>query len=334
MKKPPFLMAILCLIFSCELTEFSDASYHENKETVVSQKNSEFYRDLVFWHAPVHYQDVDRTGSHGLKGKADYITAYDYDGDFDAKNNWNNLRNPNFPTKAISYYSVTETETHYFILYTFFHPRDWTDFWLLYRIDEHENDLEGVLTVVKKDATMYGEVIAAVTVFHSDFYSYTTSGSGLSDGSETIDGLLSFENHNGIQRIQTSAEAKGHGIKAYSDQKPRGSDYVVYYPSTTSSEIPADIYDRHVAYELIDIFKPKGFWEQRFNTELLNNASSFQKSYGNGSANAPWSWNDKNDGSGPGLERGDIAKDPAALVAKYFSNLGDYSEEYIMNLYL
>src|SRR5215208_2479864 len=30
--------------------------------------------------APVHYQDVDQTGSHALGGAADYIAAYDFDG--------------------------------------------------------------------------------------------------------------------------------------------------------------------------------------------------------------------------------------------------------------
>jgi hypothetical protein len=31
--------------------------------------------------APIVYQDVDATGSHGLNGKADFITAVEFDGD-------------------------------------------------------------------------------------------------------------------------------------------------------------------------------------------------------------------------------------------------------------
>ncbi|HMG24299.1 MAG TPA: hypothetical protein VK607_23350, partial [Kofleriaceae bacterium] len=35
--------------------------------------------------APVHYQDVDQTGSHALGGQADYIAAYDFDGNLDGR---------------------------------------------------------------------------------------------------------------------------------------------------------------------------------------------------------------------------------------------------------
>src|ERR1700742_2171591 len=59
--------------------------------------------------APVHYQDVDQTGSHALGGKADYITRYDYDGDLNGRNNWDNAGNARYPLAAHVYYSVTET---------------------------------------------------------------------------------------------------------------------------------------------------------------------------------------------------------------------------------
>ncbi len=39
------------------------------------------YLNLLRW-APVHYQDTDVTGSHALSGKADYITAITFDGDW------------------------------------------------------------------------------------------------------------------------------------------------------------------------------------------------------------------------------------------------------------
>ena len=55
--------------------------------------------------------------------------------------------------------------------------------------------------------------LAQLPFFHSDFYSYKTSNSGLTDGNEDIDGTLTLQNHNGINRFKTSAEAKGHGIQ-------------------------------------------------------------------------------------------------------------------------
>lgn len=298
-----------------------------------TRQTNSFYADLAFQHAPVHYQDVDRTGSHGLSGKADFVTAYDFDGDLNSTNNWNNLAS--YSAKAVAYYSVVETATHYFIIYAFFHPRDWTDNWFLYHWDEHENDLEGLLTVVKKDGSTYGKAEGIVTVFHSDFYSYKTAGSSLVDGDEDIDGTLSTKNDGGIIRFETSQEAKGHGLKAYSKQKPGGSDYVVYYPSKTTSESPNDIYDRNVKYKLVNIFEAGGFWQSRFNTSFLNNARSFPKSVGNGSANTPWNWDDGNDGSSnQGLLAGGVAYYPAQLVEAYFNGLGSFSKQYIYNPYL
>jgi len=297
-------------------------------------RTSAFYTDLAYQHAPVHYQDVDRTGSHGLSGKADYITKVDFDGDLNATNNWNNIASGAYQGKAYVYYSVVETSTHYFIIYGFFHPRDWTDNWFLYHWDEHENDLEGVLTVVKKDGSTYGQALGIVTVFHSDFYSFKASGSGLSDGNEDIDGTVTTVNDNGIVRFKTAAEAKGHGIKAYSELQPGGSDYIVYYPSLNISEHPSNIYDRNVKYKLIDVFEAGGLWEERFNTQLFDNAKSFRKSVGNGTANAPWNWDDKDDGGNQGLLAGGMAYYPAHLVDEYFNGLGNFSKTYTHNLYL
>ncbi|AXT52230.1 hypothetical protein D1818_15800 [Aquimarina sp. BL5] len=330
MKKILVFLVLTTIFCGCESNE--DVYLFDEKLT--ESKSSSFYLDLAYQHAPVHYQDVDRTGSHGLSGKADYITRYDFDGDLNAKNNWDNIANSSRKGNAVGYYSVVETSTHYFITYAFFHPRDWTDIWFLYRLDEHENDLEGVLTIVKKDNSTYGKAIGIVTVFHSDFYSYKASNSGLTNGNEDIDGTLTTQNHNGVNRFKTSAEAKGHGIKAHAKQQPGGSDYVVYFPSKTTSEYPSDIYDRNVKYKLVNIFENGGMWDQRFNTDLFSNAKSFQKSYGNGSANAPWNWDDKNDGGNQGLLAGGIAYYPAHLVDEYFDGLGGFSKTYIYNPYL
>jgi len=77
--------------------------------------------------APVHYQDVDQTGGHALGGAADYLAAYDFDGNLDGRDNWDHAGNAAFPLRATAYYSVVETSTHWFVVYLFFHPRDWSD---------------------------------------------------------------------------------------------------------------------------------------------------------------------------------------------------------------
>jgi hypothetical protein len=44
----------------------------------VSAANTSSHPSLALRWAPIHYQDVDVTGSHGLSGKADYITAINF----------------------------------------------------------------------------------------------------------------------------------------------------------------------------------------------------------------------------------------------------------------
>ncbi|OJJ17741.1 hypothetical protein BKI52_28165 [marine bacterium AO1-C] len=327
-------MGWLIAFASCQPTTTLVPTEKQAAPQHASRQSNMFYADLAFHHAPVHYQDVDRTGSHGLSGKADYITAVDFDGDLNATNNWNNIAKSNYPGKAVSYYSVVETTTHYFIIYAFFHPRDWTDIFFLYYFDEHENDLEGLLTIVRKDGSTYGKAEGAITVFHTDFYSFKAASSSLTNGREDIDGTITTQNYGGVARFKTAQEAKGHGLKAYSKLKPGGDDYVVYYPSQTTSESPANIYDRNVKYQLVNIFDNGGLWQSRFNTQLFKNAKQFQKSVGRGTANAPWNWDDGNDGGDLGLLAGGMAYYPAELVDQYFNGLGNFSKQYIYNPYL
>src|SRR5215467_12601781 len=55
---------------------------------------------LALHWAPVHFQDVDQTGSHALGGAADYITRYDFDGNLNGRDNWDHAGNPSFPLRA------------------------------------------------------------------------------------------------------------------------------------------------------------------------------------------------------------------------------------------
>ena len=48
-------------------------------------------------------------------------------------------------------------------------------------------------------------------------------------------------------------------------------------------------------------------------------------------ANAPWGWDDADDGP---VFRGEMALDPAHLVHQYFGGLGDFSHQYLRNRYL
>jgi hypothetical protein len=287
--------------------------------------------------APVHYQDVDQTGSHALGGAADYIAAYDFDGNLNAKDNWDHAGNSAYPLRAVGYYSVVETSTHWFLIYMFFHPRDWADWFF---DTEHENDAEGVLLAVHRDGSTFGTLKAAVTVAHTDFFSYVPSGGTWTANAESVDGTLQLTALADGTHPVTAQEAKGHGLKARPYYDING-DGVIYYPSLTAAEVPSNPDDRDVKYKLIDILVPGGLWEQRNNTSLFASFGSFagDSTGGCGSgaigcssnaANAPWGWDDGNDGPA----RGALASDPVGLVRNYFKIPEAVSTTYTFNPFL
>lgn len=282
--------------------------------------------------APVHYQDVDQTGTHALGGRSDYISRVDFDGDWSGLNNWDNAGTGSLAAHV--YWSSVETSTHWFLTYTFFHPRDWTDSFF---DTEHENDAEGVLLAVEKDGTTYGKLRAALTVAHTNFYSYLPAGSTWTAGGESVDGTLPMQTnpHDGFSHPVTAQEAKGHGLKARGGYDING-DGVIYFPAT-SAETPSHPDDRDVRYALVDVFASGGLWDRR-NTTPFASWGSFagDKSGGCGSgaigcstnaANAPWGWDDGDDAPG----RGALATDPAGVMASYFTIPGAYSRTYTNN---
>lgn len=291
--------------------------------------------ELAFYWAPVHYQDVDRTGAltgdHSLGGRSDYITAIDFDGDWNTRNNWENA--DDYPLLAFVYYSVVETVDHWYVVYAFYHPRDWDD----YATEEHENDLEGFLAIVRKDGTRYGHLDGIVTVYHRDFYSYTPEDSQLRSGRESVDGTLAIQLSH---RPVTTQQPKGHGLKAWPYVSMGGEDYIIYYPSRSIAEEPSSPYDHFVEYRLVDIFEPGGLWDRRcldetfadwgtFAGDTAGNCGSGETWCASDSANAPWRWNDHDDD----LVAGVITHMPAALTANYFSWTGVASGRYLSNPY-
>ncbi|HEU4423417.1 MAG TPA: hypothetical protein VFR67_12875 [Pilimelia sp.] len=296
------------------------------------------FAELALRWAPIHHQDVDATGSHALGGRSDYVTAVDFDGDLSGRNNWDRAGQAGVSFAAHAYYSVLETSTHWYVTYLFFHPRDWTDH--PFFETEHENDGEGVLLAIERDGSTYGVLRGAVTVSHSNFYSYTPAGSTWSSGRETVDGTLESQAspHDSFRHPVTAQEAQGHGLKAHPQYAING-DGIVYYPST-AAQTPSSGNDRDVRYRLVDIFAPGGLWAQRANANLFARLGTFAGDNSGGcgsgtwgcsvnSANAPWGWDDHDDLPG----RGQIATDPAKLSAEYFSIPGGLSRTYTHNPY-
>jgi hypothetical protein len=158
-----------------------------------------------------------------------------------------------------------------------------------------------------------------------------------------------------VSRAKTVQEAKGHGLKAWpyaSDfNGGAGQDGIIYYPTQGAAEVPASGNDRSVAYRLVDIHAPGGLWAAAladasqpagqaatfssfgtFKGDTSGGCGSGLKSCGTNSANAPWGWDDGNDGSSS--YRGEFALDPARLFSAYFGGLGNFSQQYVRNPYL
>jgi hypothetical protein len=299
-----------------------------------SATDAGFRAALALRYAPIHEQAVHSRGAHALAGAADYITSFDFDGDYDAANNWEHAGDPRFPLAAHAYYSVVESPTHWFITYQFLHPRDWSS---TFFATEHENDSEGVLLAVARDGSRFGALRAAVTVVHSDFYSYVPASSNYSSGHEDVDGTLSLASYAGELHPVTAQEAETHALKAWPYFRIE-QEGVIYYPSLTEAEVPSGPNDRSVRYRLHDVLEAGGLWEHRRDPQLFARYGAFA---GNGSggcgqgvfwcrrnaAHAAWAWDDHDDNSAKGA----MASDPAGLLRAYFTTHERVSSVYRFN---
>ncbi|HET8660730.1 MAG TPA: hypothetical protein VFM55_17215 [Micromonosporaceae bacterium] len=282
--------------------------------------------ELALRWAPVHYQD---TASWDYD--ADYLSKVDFDAEWDTLNNWEHQDDNLAWLTGTIYYSVVETSTHWFIVYAFYHPRDWVE-WDPFGLSSHENDMEGVLLTVRRDGSTYGVIEAMVTNAHGNFYSYVPPGSPYTAGRETVDGSVIMQSYGGFSRPTTRQEAKGHGAYAWNGAEFPGGDGVVYLPSATTAEVPSSGNDRSVAYRLVDVFASGGMWDRRADPLTYAWFGTFRGDNGqDNAANTPWGWDDGDDGSD--LPRGLPATDPAKLVSTYFANEGTFSLTYTRNGY-
>ena len=219
-------------------------------------------REVASAFAPIFYQAL------GDKARSDYLTNFNFDGDWRGDNNWDHAVDERFPLSAYVYYAVAETSTHYFIHYAVFHPRDYKGGELKGAIlselmregakrggrydptglaEEsslaHENDMEGCLLVVEKhgEDARDGRLKYVQTFSHNSFSKYST---------EATDGLTlaKLEEKNVLLYI----EPKGHGIEALDDEKLGNRQFVIYH-FAGRAEKPTKQKDGKVGYELLPL---------------------------------------------------------------------------------
>ncbi len=215
--------------------------------------------------APIFYQAL------GDKPRSDYITNFDFDGDWRGDNNWINADNKRFPLKAYVYYSVAETVSHFFIHYAVFHPRDYkggaTKGAILSALIRegakrggkfdptglaeeaalaHENDLEGCLVVVEKNGNypFKGRTVYVQTLHHNTFSRYVIGDSAVSSEVVILDD----------QRPLLYIEPKGHGIEALDRENQKIADKrFLIYKFGGRAEDPAKVKGDTIGYELAPI---------------------------------------------------------------------------------
>jgi hypothetical protein len=269
MRPGPRLIALLLL--ACVLTLVGSRTAFTLPQKVATRD-----AEIAGRFAPIFYQAL------GDKPRSDYITNFDFDGDWKGDNNWNNVDNKDVPLKAYVYYSVAETSTHFFIHYAVFHPRDYkggerkgTLLSELIRqgtkrggkydptglADEaalaHENDMEGALVVVKRNGNDLADsqVVYVETMQHNNFNRYQSGDPQPGQSIVKLEG----------QRPLLYVEPKGHGIEAFNGEHKQTSNksFLRYIyegkadnPAQTDfvcSDIESTPCSKSVGYELVSL---------------------------------------------------------------------------------
>jgi hypothetical protein len=270
--------------------------------------------------APVWYQDAAAGNYRG-----DYITKFNFDGNWNGADNEENLEisagnNWKYQLEPYIYYWVAETDTHWFVGYADFHPKDWKP------LGGHENDMEGCLLVVDKDGSEYGDLYRLVTQAHGIIWKYDSAD------------VQYWEN---TQHPILYIEAQGHGVWARKYDAylfspwvswdegvefPDNDGVVYYWPGYKEFREPnlaqANLKDV-VSYRLIPIDDAiEGLWNRQYQQDTFRAYGTFQcdSTESECRANAPWGWDD-----GPQYPQPLFFCDPAylsgATIYNYFHNI-------------
>lgn len=301
-----------------------------------------------------HYAPVWRqltSFEAGYDYLSDFITRFDYDGDWKGSNNWDNLYNTTIKRdfRVYVYYTVTETYTHWFITYAIFHPRDWGESWTdkcklpeLLRLTCHENDMEGVIVVVKKDGSQYGQLQLVETVYHTWFRAYARD-KNIQRGWIPLKGWI--EDYQLVEgsHIQLCVENRGHGVRIFNtDNCDPASAQIIYRYKDGVPEQPRSRNDPNVGYALIYLGNSE-LWYRRnsFGDNepfamygTFRGDDSTNEGLDENKAHAPWGWDMTAAGmdyDSDGVPAGWIFTNPAWTIERHLEGLGNFSQTYLFN---
>ncbi len=315
-------------------------------------RNGDPYRALAERYAPFIAQET------WFQPKADALARFDYDGDWNGDNNWDHLEEGS--SQAYVYYAAIETATHWFLIYNFFHPRDYSDNCVAGTC--HENDNEGMILTVRKDGSEFGKLEVMETLAHDNVYSHTNE-PAIRNGVHDMDGRIDlWEGSHPMIFI----EAGGHGVHAAGDPRSFFSaekmDFTqhtgITYVYKGEAERPKHARDRLVGYDLLPIldhwwrkselgpewkehtfddffvYEPFGGRPRTPNGRL--GGAFYGRKQAENKAKPFWGWHDIRTLRGKVLARGQWGLDPAYAVSRNLRFPADrpFSLDYTYNPYL
>ncbi|HEX6183898.1 MAG TPA: hypothetical protein VFZ44_08320 [Pyrinomonadaceae bacterium] len=269
---PRRTLPLLTLLAVCLYTQTA-ASAQVKRRAAAPRAGAARERQVASRFAPVFRQAL------GAHPRADYITNFDFDGDWRGDNNWAHADDRRFPLRAYVYFAVSETPTHFFAHYAVFHPRDYkggstTGPLLSDAIREgvrrggrydptglsreavlaHENDMEGCLVVAAKDGDdpARATVVLVETLAHDRILKYTPEGAASAEGAPALDGRVRLEGQSAVLHV----EPKGHGVRASDGGEGQASRHgtLVYRFEGRAEDPEASARQEEVGYELVALF--------------------------------------------------------------------------------
>ncbi|MBR6028558.1 MAG: hypothetical protein IKP40_05650 [Clostridia bacterium] len=263
-------------------------------------------------------------------GKGDFISAVDFDGDWAADNNWEYMAS--FPLKATVYWSVQETDTHYFVGYCFYHPRDDAEIWL----DKHENDFEGIMLCVPRAENAFLPPVCMYTQGHGGVPFY---GDGLTaEAGSRLAGGLALDGDRPVIYITPNGTLShaGHSIESAAGHSLYWSvgDSGIRYYYGGEAQVPLTFKGAYTDNPCSYALEPLStLWNRRggpygpgqtFGEYAAFNGDNYEKN----AANPAWGWRNKTEFG----YRGSFLSDPAWTFSRAIRELS-LSPAYTLNPY-
>jgi hypothetical protein len=276
------------------------------------------------WYAPVVYLDTNENAPNPWW---DYFTTVNYDGDWIAGNNWDNVDGYYQPAQV--YYSFVKTATHWYITYYYYFPVRWSTFGIVGT--QYENALRSVMLVVRQNGDK-GILEVMETSTENSFYRYTIEGSELQGLS---DGTIKLDNSSGHDRVIVYIDDQTHNIRGTYDWDTDGfpgDNGLIFNWSLEEGPLPDGLIGEF-DYTLISMYDE--LWTKRFdvgNTKTFDPFGQFAGDDASSDSRAPWALYDS--ALEPSSRRGEILFDPATMLKRHFNDgWGPFKTTYTLNPY-